>query len=259
MIPAIVSTIIVLPGEEIVDPPGGEASPVFSSDIAGMLEADCRILLAVERGALIDGSDIQRDETNKCTETIFGVCSISEVRDMVEPPYSSFLNSWFDDGGYEISAEEMRQLYVEARKLVDAMLATTKGKDYAKQTLYHVEFLAWFEVETSKDWESGISDVDAVTFAGRAKCVSGEEQPLGEERLVGWERSEDKAKTAPGAILPETLPEIPSLASLPALLAKHSAGQRLLPRVMAEKDFWMHRAEALEVHLRAAQQTKGTP
>lgn len=163
MIPALVTTVIVLPGEPI---------EISVSD----LESDCRRVYSVDRNKIIDLNDTdepKRDEKGNLTETLFGLCSISETREMVSPFHSEFLNTWFNEGGYDLDAGRMQELYEIARRLFEVVSSSDPKRGDPKRgyTFINVCFLALFAVETSRDWETGIEDVDDVYFHSEAKVV----------------------------------------------------------------------------------------
>lgn len=169
-----IQTLVMFPGAQVEE--REEREMVLSSSLGSFLE-DCRILYSVESGKIVSVEDIRTNPFGGLLETIFGIYGLQELGHQVWPDASEWVVDWLDGGGWEVIGDlNMKALYEVSRAKIDRRIAREKEKHSPSKHLletpyFNVEFIACWQCETSTDWETSITEVEAIDFLYEGKVV----------------------------------------------------------------------------------------
>ncbi len=167
MIPTLITVLLVRAGTTLTPPPRSD-DPLellaHSSLVDGWFISNVKAAFDTGTKAYV----VEEELPDVLKSDFVGIEAVQSIQSMVTPPSEPFLPSWWQDVGWDdISEDDMFELYEISKRLIDE-----KGeKPGSHQTYFTVSFIGFWQVETSRDFESQIVDVDAVRFVGQGEVV----------------------------------------------------------------------------------------
>jgi hypothetical protein len=207
MIPAYIRVFILRPGElmDASKRPADEPRPNeitmigdHEHDGFAMVESDGRAIYSVERGIRLKDEwkgkarvtaleQIQIDLFGRLAETLLCIESVTELPDAAllhadgSDPF--WLHSTLSECGWDLLSDaDLQAIHEDAAKLIaheaaQALERAGRAPDEMRaridaQTNITVSWPCFFTVETSRDWETSHTDIEAINYAGAATLVN---------------------------------------------------------------------------------------
>jgi len=171
MIPTYITTHILKPGfdmEKKREVGGMILTVPDHNDGFAFVDNESHRIYSVDRKKVIDIDGIAIDAQGRLTETLFLFGDMVELEPVISPPdCGPWLCDWLGESGFEeLDNENMAAIYGDADAMLQHRLGFEDGKSHREDILFTISFVAFWEVESSVDYESGVNEIDAINYIG---------------------------------------------------------------------------------------------